>query len=232
MKRLFFTATFFLILSTGLMAQSKYQISEAIHFFNANKYSRGDTRSMLEAANIEGSPYLNDEFVEGSVFTKSKTQFVGIPLRYNVYEDQIEFKSDKGEVQVLAAPEMMDKIEFGEYKMVYIPYSVTKKIKRGFFIEMVKGDQASLFFRPTVIFKRAQKPAAYQDAEPARFIQRSNEYFIRVGKEPAKLISRKKDLRKAFPEHQKDVKSFIKKNNVRPNKPERLEKLVRYYNSL
>jgi hypothetical protein len=56
---------------------------------------------------------------------------------------------------------------------------------------------------------------------------------IRVGSiEPAVLISRKKDLEEVFPNHKKEVRSFIKKNKVKPNKPERMAELVQYYNSL
>ncbi len=233
MKRLFFSVAFLLAITSGLMAQQgSYEISEAINFFNSHAYSRGDYTSVLEDSDIEGSPYLNDDFMEGSVFTKSKTQFVGIPLRYNVYNDEMEFKSDKGVVQAIAAPETIEKIEFGEYKMVYLPYIINRKIQNGYFVEMEKGEKAALYARPKVNFQKATKPAAYQDAEPPRFSRQSDDYYIRVGQEAAALISRKKDLREVFPDHAKKVKSFIKENNVRPNKPERLKALVRFYNSL
>jgi hypothetical protein len=46
------------------------------------------------------------------------------------------------------------------------------------------------------------------------------------------LITKKKDLEEAFPDHKDEISGFIKKNKVKPNKPELLKELVQYYNSL
>ena len=228
--------TCFLLVSIliGFAFQSKaqYETRQAIDFYNSTKIARGELKTMLAEDDIEGSPYLNDEFIEGTVFTTSKTQYVGVSLRYNIYSDQIEFKASEGAVQALAAPETVEKVEFGEYKMVYIPFAVSKKIRRGFFREIEPGEKVVLLARLQVVFEDAKKPAAYQDAEPPKFIRKPEDYYIRVGKEPAQLISRKKDLEEVFPEHKKDVNSFIKKNKVKPNKPERMAELVQFYNSL
>lgn len=213
-------------------AQSEYEIRQAIDLYNSNSIAKGDSKTMLSESDIEGSPYLNDEFIEGTVFTTSKTQYVGVPLRYNIYSDQIEFKAGEGPVQALAAPETVEKVQFGEYKMVYIPFAVSKKIRRGFFREIESGDKAVLLARSQVIFEDAKEPAAYQEAKPPKFLRKPDDYFIRIGKEPAVLISRKKDLEVAFPNHKNEVNSFIKKNKVKPNKPERMAELVQYYNSL
>ena len=180
---------------------------------------------------IEGSPYLDDEFIKGSVFTKSKTEFVGVPLRYNVYNDDIEFMAEEDVIKALAAPEMTEKIEFGDYKIMYLPFIVVKKIKNGYFISLEEG-KASLFSKPKVIFQEAKKAGAYVDAEPAKFIKKSDEYYIRIGMEAARPVTSKSDLYDVFPDHKKEIKSFIKDNKVKPHKREKLKKLVQYYNSL
>ncbi|MFW5756037.1 MAG: hypothetical protein ACOCWK_05515 [Tangfeifania sp.] len=232
MKRLFFLLLFSCLMSFAVITQAQYETREAIDLFNSTKMARGELKTLLTEKDIEGSPYLNDDFIEGTVFTTIKTKYTGVPLRYNIYSDQIEFKAGEGAVQELAAPETVEKVEFGEYKMVYIPFAVSKKIRRGFFREMESGDKAVLLTRQQVLFEDAKKPAAYQEAEPPRFIRKPDDYYIRIGKEPARLISRKKDLEEAFPGHKKEINSFIKENKVKPNKPERLAELVQYYNSL
>lgn len=232
MKYLYFLLLISCLMPLTTWAQSEYEIRQAIDLFNSNSIAKGDFKTMLSESDIEGSPYLNDEFIEGTVFTTSKTQYVGVPLRYNIYSDQIEFKAGDGTVLALAAPETVEKVQFGEYKMVYIPFTISKKIRRGFFRELETGDKAVLLARLQVIFEDAKEPAAYQEAEPPKFIRKSDDYFIRIEKEPAVLISRKKDLELVFPNHKKEVNSFIKKNKVKPNKPERLTELVQYYNSL
>jgi hypothetical protein len=66
---------------------------------------------------------------------------------------------------------------------------------------------------------------------PARFVKRPNEYYIRIGKEPAMLIAKRKDLEEVFPDHKDEISDFIKKNKVKPNDPELLKELVQFYNS-
>jgi hypothetical protein len=210
---------------------SAYEIKQAIDLLDFNRRHSGNTSNVLTEANINGSPFLNDEFIEGSLFTTSKTQYVGVPLRYNIYNDQIEFQLGDAPVQALAAPETIEMIQYGDFIFEYVPFTNVKKIRRGFFIVEEKGN-ATLYSKPQVIFENAKEPAAYQDAVPARFLKRPDEYYIRVGKEPAMLISKKKDLEEAFPDHKNDISGFIRKNKVKPNNPESLKELVQFYNSL
>ena len=52
-----------------------------------------------------------DEFITGTIFTTSKTQYVNMSLRYNIYNDQLEFKTPEDKILVMAAPEIIEKIE-------------------------------------------------------------------------------------------------------------------------
>ena len=221
-------ALFTLLISTVGFSQSEYQIRQAIDFFNANKLQSGDWK--LTQSDIEGSPYLNDEFMEGVVFTTSKTQYMGMPLRYNIFNDQVEFKAQE-QVQAIAAPETIEKIEMGDIKLVYAPYSLSKKIRRGYFIVEEEG-VASLYRKPEIMFEEAKEPGAYKEAEPAQFKRKSDSYFIRIGKSPAQLVASKKDLEEAFPNHQKEIKQYIKDEKVKPRKEETLPGLIQFYNSL
>lgn len=235
MKRALIFLIFGFLCTAGTKAQmtfhSAYEIKKAVELLDFNRRHSGDISKFLTEANITGSPYLNDEFIEGSVFTTSKTQYVGVPLRYNIYNDQIEFQLGENPVQALAAPETIELIQYGDYTFEYAPFTNAKKIKRGFFIIEEKGN-ATLYAKPQVVFENAKEPAAYQDAVPARFLKRPDENYIRVGKEPAILISKKKDLEEVFPDHREEIADFIRKNKVKINDHESLKGLVQFYNSL
>lgn len=232
MKKYWVTVTIILLFTGIITAQSNYELRQAMDLFKTNKMLRDESRGLLTEKDIKGSPYLDDNFVNGSVYTLSKTQYVDVPLRYNIYNDQIEFKTDDNTVQALAAPESIEKIEFGNYQMVYIPYSISKKIRRGYFIVLAEGSKASFYEKPQVMFKEATEPGAYKEAGPARFVKGADEYYIRVGNSQAKLAGNKKDLLEIFPDNQKQLEAFIKKHNVKSNKPETLKELVQYYNTL
>lgn len=232
MRTFFFT----LIILLGFIGSSYGQITldynsqETIDFYRTNKFITGSGKTISEN-NIKGSPYLHDDFFYGSIYTVQKQHFADIPLRYNIYNDDLEFKTPEGNIQALATPEIVEKAIFGSTQLVYCPYVLNKKDKKGFFIVLEEG-KVSLYAKPAVAFKEATTPGAYKEPEPPKFVKKSDEYYLRVGTNPAEIIGNKKELMAAFPDNQDQVKSYISKNKIKTNKPESLKELVKYYNSL
>jgi len=222
-----------LLLFSGLttFAQNDYELSQAMDFYRTNKLMKGEVNNSLTEDDIEGSPYLNKDFIDGSVYTTSKIQYNDIPLRYNIYNDEMQFKSPEGNVAAIAAPEVIEKVTFGDYTMVYVPFTNAKKIRRGFFILLVDGN-AKLYGRPNVEYRPPVPPAAYKEPEPAKFMEQPETYYIRLGLEAAQKIEKKKDLEAIFPDHKKEVANFIKKNKINHRKEDKLKELVEYYNTL
>jgi hypothetical protein len=233
MKKLFPTLIFIFSLAGVSNAQLPlgYLLRETMDLYETNKLASGNYKNILTEKDIKGSPYLNDEFETGSIYTVQRIQYADIPLRYNIFNDDIEFKTPTGEVQALATPEIVEKAVFGNTLMIYSPYLLGNKNKKGFFIILVEG-KASLYAKPNVIFKDATEAAAYKEPEPAMFVKKSDEYFIRIGAGQAQIIGGKKELISAFPDNQDKIDSFISKNKIKINKPESLKELFDYYNSL
>lgn len=209
----------------------QFGMKQTMDLYNLNKLHEKGIKSTLSAEDIEGSPYLNDEFISGTVYMIQNQKYEGIDLRYNIFNDQVEFNLPDEEVQILAAPEMLEKVEIGSTEMVYLPYSIGKKIKKGFLIVLLEG-KASLYAKPEIFFKKAVEPAAYKDAQPPAFERRPDQYFIRVGNSEAKLVESKKELLGVFPDRADDIENFIKKNKTKTNDPESLKQLIEFYNSL
>ena len=61
--------------------------------------------------NYEGSPYLSEDFVSGEVYD-SKKKFTGLLLRYNIFNDNIEFMQ-KGTTYALYAEPRIVKVLLG-----------------------------------------------------------------------------------------------------------------------
>jgi len=211
--------------------KDSYKILNRMDFFTTYKAGRGDLKTVLEENDIKGTPYLSSEFVTGSIYTKTKQKYIDIPLRYNAYNDEMEFKSADGKIQALGTPDIIEAVEYDDNIMVYIPYTNNKKIKNGFFKVLV-GGEVSLFSKPEIIFKQAGEPNAYDNAKPAEFVRRPDTYYIKVGTEQAKKVGSKKDLLEILPEYKKEVSTFIKKNKVKPSEADKLIELIKYYNSL
>jgi hypothetical protein len=232
MKRLKLVSIFLLVFSYFAQSQSGYQVKKALDFYRSHLMQSGEWNSVLTENDIEGSPYLEDEFIAGSVYTTSKTQYVDLPLRYNIYNEQVEFRNENNEIRAIAEPELIEKIEIGETEFVFAPFRYGRKIMKSYFILMLEGN-ASLYKKPEVMFKEATEPGAYKDAEPAQFVRKSDAYYIRLGKSPAIRVSSKKDLESVFSdEHQNEIKNFIRKNKITPRNEKSLIELVEFYNSL
>ncbi|WP_320112962.1 hypothetical protein [Draconibacterium orientale] len=216
---------------TGLFAQNIYDIRNAIDFFESNRMQKGEYRHILTESDIEGSPYFNDEFIKGSIFTYQKIQYNDIPLRYNIYNDEMEFQTPNNQVLSIAAPEIVDKAVLGENTFSNIPYALGNKVKRAYFILLTEG-KLSLYARPEVLYKKPKKAAAYSEPEPAKFEKRPDTYYLRLNQQAAVRIESKKDLQNFFTDHQNKMESFIKKNKIKPGKADKMMELVEYYNSL
>ena len=230
MKKIFSLTTvlfFIALISSGQI----YSTKNMVEFVYSNKLQRGDWKPVYTEKDVAGSPYLNDEFVKGSVYTTSKIRYEGVPLRYNIYSDQIEFKGEKGEVLAIAAPETIEKIEFNGDTWVYAPYSLAKYVSEGYFI-VLEEDDVSLYKKPQIQFEPPTEAMPFKDAQPARFENRPDHFYIRVGNKEAKKVADRKDFAEILPAHQKDVEKFVKKEKVKPHKPDRIIELVKFYNSL
>ncbi len=208
-----------------------YETRQALELYNTNKFiSKGDN-STLTNVDVEGSPYLMDEFVNGSIYTVQKFQFEEVPLRYNIFNDELEFKTPSNEILALSTPDIVQKVVIGDTTLAYLPYLQSNKIRKGFFIILKEG-KASLYAKPGLMFKEATPPAAYKDPEPAKYIKKSDDYYIIAGSEPAQIINNKKDLISVFPDNQDKIEKYISKNKIKTNNPETLKELVEFYNSL
>ena len=117
MSRIIFTLIFlFLIESKGVFAQK-----------NLINLGLGDLAAQLNwnntiippSSDIEGSPYLNEEFEIGEVLYGEKYKLNQIPLRYNIYNDDIEYKVENS-IMAFANPHQIDKVILGNDVFIYL----------------------------------------------------------------------------------------------------------------
>ena len=72
----------YLILTSKLIfSQVDYQVRHALDLYKTHKLVSGDWKNWLEESEIDGSPYLNNEFVKGDVFMNSQNKFIEVILR-------------------------------------------------------------------------------------------------------------------------------------------------------
>jgi hypothetical protein len=219
------------LLKITLLSGQSYTLQGAYEFYKMQKLREDGLTPVLTESEIQGSPYASKDFQEGFMVTVQNQKFVGISLRYNIYNDRIEYRDDKGNPMVFTYPEIINHVMIGDTKYIYSPYSVVKKIEKGFF-RVIEEGKVSLYDRQNVMFQEAQAPGAYKDAVPPQFIKKPVEYYIRVEPGEAKKVGSKNELPSLFPDKQAELEEYIKKNKVKPNNEGDLKNLVKFYNSL
>ncbi len=237
MKNSKFTIISFFIIVSGFIfssasGQNIASIKTADEFWRLQTNGERMSKIILSDKDIEGSPYLNDNFISGNVITKKGVKYIGIPLRYNIYSQNFEFKTPK-QILEFRDPASIREVEIKNEKFIFVPFKKkNKKLDWGFFQKINKSGPAQLLIRYRVTFSNATKPGAYSDAKPAGFSDKEKLFFVKFGTHPAVRIFRSSDFIDNAPKHKTEIKKFIKSNKIKVRRQKDLLKLVNYYNSL
>ena len=229
------TLTLFLVIVCAAFAQAQYlnyEIIEKMDYLRTNQMTTDRPSTTVAQYKIEGSPYLDDAFVNGIIYTTAKTQVVDVPLRYNIYNDNLEFKTSDGSILELAHPETVERAKLGETEMIFTNYlTSTNNTRNGFFKVLAEGD-LNLLAKPDIFYQKAKEEAAYKEAQPPKFIPKPDEYYMQKPGAPAVKVRKSQDLDEIIVVHKKEIYTYIKKNKIKFKSAEDLIQLVDYYNSL
>lgn len=232
MNNNFFILIILLISWIQVKGQYNYDIIPTLDYFRIVEMTEKDLTVTLSELDIEGSPYLEENFINGIVYTTAKQKIVDIPIRYNIYNENLEFKTPESKILAVSNPETLELIDFGTYKMRYISYVNKKQIKSSF-CKIQEEGKATLYAKPEVFFQEAVKGDGIRPSRAAIFIPKPDSYYISIANKPAVKIERKKDLINVFSDHQKKILLFLKENKVKNiTKDGQLQRIVKFYNSL
>jgi hypothetical protein len=174
--------------------------------------------------NIDGSPYLNNEFVNGIFYVKD-TVAIKLPIRYNIYSDHMEYKSE-GAVYYVDSPQSLSRIVLGESVFVYLPF-----IGKGGYYEMLETGKCRLVQKRRVEFKHSEtKPI--EGLIKSRFESNTDLFYLVNNQNQAFRIENMNSVLKALPDQKTKIEAFIKQEKIRNTKKENLIKIIKYYDSM
>jgi len=190
-----------------------------------------DSRKVLYgegASDTKGTPYLAETFDSANVYTL-KGVFAGLPMRYNIHYDYLEFKK-KDVIYILDPALNITRVDFKDYSFVVEKSEAGGKMKLGFFVLLDSG-KVTLLAKKNVSYRDPQPAKAMQDATPATYSKQKDEYYYKIGSGQPIEISSVKKMIDDFPDKHDELEQFVRKEKISKN-DEDLVKLVRYYNSL
>jgi hypothetical protein len=177
---------------------------------------------------IEGTPFLDEEFVKGTAIINDSVQIEDVPLRYDIYRDRIQFMH-KEEVILEIDPTQNINFDFGDHLFVIQEYLDDKEKKRGV-LELLVDGSVRLYKKYEVVFKPATKPIGFKDAEPDRFERKDDEYLIAIEDGLPEIVQRKNDVYQILKACKPDIEEYAKNNKLKPKPGKGLTQLVEYCN--
>lgn len=182
---------------------------------------------------IEGSPFLNNNFVTGSIITKDSLMYKDILLRYNIYQDEMEFTiTPDDDPRIIGSPRNFLFFNLEDRVFAYISFQLNKKPASGYF-ELLNMGECKFLIRRHTYFAQAEASRGYIGPTPARFEKGKDAYYLKLGTDlPIEINMNRNSVLEAFGEKQDIIAGFVKDNNLSYRRPEDLVKMVQYYNSL
>lgn len=196
---------------------------DLLNFYN--EFSRNKMLDPKDLSGIDGSPYLNTDFENGFVVTKDSIQYAGLALRYNIFNDVIEFERND------VAMELNENFPL-LYVVVDDEVFVKASNKEGYF-QVVQAGKTYLLKKLKVKYTDAKPASGYQAYKRPAFAELKPDYYIakELGGEAYELKSTG-DFAEILADRNSDLRAFLKKEKIKIDREADLVKVLDYYNSL
>jgi len=183
---------------------------------------------------VQGTPYLSGDYMTSKIYFQEREKPLKTKLRYNVYSNEFEFVRS-GRLFAITNKELIDSIHHMGKSFVFGTYQDEDgDAYEGFMHLIVKGN-CSLYKIYRKEFYEAEPPSTgYDEYKPPRFEEEQPIYCLKMEDDahPREIDSfRRGKFLNRFGSLEKELKNYIKDENIRLRKEEDLVRFIRYYNS-
>jgi hypothetical protein len=179
---------------------------------------------------LDGTPWLTESWVPGTVMTINGETITGLNYRYNVYRNRLYFQYNNTDY-VISYPDSIKQLLMDKKTFVYDDSDPSVKVNKRF-MEVAVDGKARLYvnYYPQII------PANFNivlgSGSPNETVAVKETYLIKVGNVITAVDKKGKLIPVALSDKNKEISEFVKKEKISPKNKEDLEKVIRYYNSL
>lgn len=233
MKKIILTATFALITASifSQARQSSYtSVFDRTIDINQKSLAFGLTEAEFNA--IKDEAYANPTFVKGNIYQEDQLIKSDVLMRYNAYADEIEIKknpTDEAYSALIKDPNIFVKIGTDIY--LFVPFEGSNE-KGGYFNVLSDGKMYDLYKKTKSIYREPRKArTSYERDVPPSFSKTTTYYLVKDGTflEMPNTSSR---ILKMMNKKEKEMKKYIKENDLDLDKEADLIKAVTYFDSL
>lgn len=185
-----------------------------------------------QATETTGTPYLFDSFYEGTIVLENGKTTNVLPIRYNAYEQTLEFKD--GESAFKMDPNSIIEFEIHVDNNIHTFRKGfdSSRLSEGEFVRLIIDDQVKFMVKHTVSFQ--QGVASYGSATQQDEYIPNVTYYIKVGNDDVNRIRSlsKRRIMRNIDHFENEIDEFTDNNNIDFSDLNDIEKLLRHYNSL
>lgn len=176
--------------------------------------------------NVQGSPYLTDEFVRGTVYTENEKPYPAM-MRYNAYQDEMQVQGSGG-ITTLFKRDYVWAVLGGETFRIET-YDTGSGERQGYFVELNSG-KARLLKRYSREFREGEAAvSSYSQGQPPRFDEETT-YYLALQGSPAKEVKlRKKDVLEVLTNP--GAEAFAQENKLKLKSEEEVIRLLNHLNT-
>ncbi|MFK5983696.1 MAG: hypothetical protein QM499_12350 [Flavobacteriaceae bacterium] len=228
MKKTLFIYSILSLLSFNMVMYSQKPFDDP----NENEYLMSRTVNLKNAPkNVAGSPYFVEKFQKGTIYKNNTVLKRNINLRYNASRDLVEIEFNQNQSKILRHSSNIYAV-INNKQYIYIPDSIDEE-NNGYFVVLHKGLIMSLYKKHEKTFREGKKSINSMTSDiPATYKTKESLFLVNEKGELQELSKSKNGKIKSFISHQKELKQYVKENNLNINKENQLIKLVSYYNTL
>lgn len=206
---------------------SAQQVRQSNQMFGDNATFSGiksSTGQVLSYDNISGTPYPSKNFASAKIGTSDQQ----ISVRYNSYNDEVEFKKDDQILSLLKKPEY-SRIEITSPKQTLVLLETSDDLS-GYFFEIIDGKNSLYKKIKTKFFDAVPAANSYASDKSATFKTLDPVYYIKTEKGFIKKPKNQKEISDQFPDKKEALNTFFKSNKIKFDREEDLIKLVNFLN--
>ena len=178
----------------------------------------------------EGSQYLAEQFLPGTIKLYNGKMIHDLTYRYNVYKYEMQYKlGDK--IYIIGTPDSLQNIVIADKKFIYTAFATGNRTGKTYFEISVDGS-VKLLIRYYIMVTKANYDVVHDIGNKMDQLELKESYFILKDNHTFEIDKKGKSIFGLFPNNQKEISDFMKSNKLSFGKITDLIPLVNFCNTL
>ena len=185
-----------------------------------------------QAVETRGTPFFNEEFAEGSVTFKNGQTTNVLPLRYNAYEGNVQFR-DGNNIYEIDSNTVEEFEIYGSDGLIRFSKGYdARRLSEDEFVAILSEGHAKFMVKYSVNYHG--NVSGYGQATQVEEYVPSENFYVKLDDgdvDRIRSLSERRVIR-SFPSHRDEIEEYAEENNIQFDNIQHVARLFNHYNSL